>query len=134
MKLTHPNGEIIRLSHDLIWTDEFLWSDLAQTEPERTLSGGFIVQQGIKRKGRPITLEPCDDNMAWTPRHIVEKLQQWAMLPETTFTLTFETAGKGVFTVMFDNSQTAVSAKAVVPFASYSADDDFLVTLRFLTV
>lgn len=134
MKLTHPNGEFLRLSHDFNWSDEFEWSDLAQTAPERTLSGGYIVQQGVKRKGRPITLEPCDDSMAWTRRDVVEKLQQWATLPEAVFTLEFVTAGKGQFSVIFDNSQTAVSAKPVVNFASSDADSDFLVTLRFLTV
>lgn len=50
MKLTHPNSESIELSHDLLWKDEFEWSDLAQTEPVRTLSGAYIVQQGIKKK------------------------------------------------------------------------------------
>ena len=45
MKLTHPDGKFLTLSNDLLWTDEFDWSDLAQTDVERTLSGAYIVQQ-----------------------------------------------------------------------------------------
>lgn len=131
MKLTHPNGESVVLSHDFLWTDEFAWSDLAQTAPERTLSGSQIIQQGVKKAGRPITLEPADSNMAWTRRDVVETLQRWAMLPETKFTLTLP---QGTFSVIFDNSQTAVSAKLVIGFGSLNADDDFLLTLKFLTV
>lgn len=131
MKLTHPNGEFVNLSHDFLWIDEFEWSDLAQAPPERTLSGSLIIQQGIKKKGRPITLKPCDGNMAWTPRQVIETLQQWAMQPETTFTLQM---GERQFDVIFDNSQTAVSAKPVINHASQLADDDFLLELAFLTV
>lgn len=131
MRLIRDNGEVVALSHDLIWVDEFAWSDLAQTSPERTLSGGFVVQQGLKRNGRPISLEPADDSMAWTSRAVVEKLQQWAMLPEAVFSLELP---QGAFQVMFDNSQVAVSAKPKVAWLSQSADDDFLLSLKFLTI
>lgn len=132
MKIKHMNGESVILSHDFVWKDEFEWSDLAQTPPERTLSGSQIIQQGIKQAGRPITLEPADNNMAWTRRDVVEKLQSWSMQPETKFTLEMP---QGKFTVIFDNSQTAaVSAKPTISFSSLNADDDFVLTLRFLTV
>lgn len=58
VKLPHPNGTELHLSDDLLWTDEFEWSALAQAEPERTLSGAQVVQQSIKRAGRPVTLAP----------------------------------------------------------------------------
>lgn len=130
MKLTHPNSESIELSHDLLWKDEFEWSDLAQTEPVRTLSGAYIVQQGIKKKGRPITLEPPDDSMAWHTRQVAEKLQAWAMQPETQFTLEM---AQGAFTVIFDNAQTAVSASPVLGYGSIKPSDYFRVSLKFLT-
>ena len=44
MKLTHPNGESLTLSDDLLWADEFSWRDVAQTELTRTLSGGYVIQ------------------------------------------------------------------------------------------
>ncbi|MCG7657120.1 hypothetical protein [Wielerella bovis] len=130
MKLIHPDGESIILSDSLLWRDEFDWSNLAQTEPERTLSGAYIVQQGIKQSGRPITLEPPDDSMAWHKRQITEKLQAWAMQPETKFTLVM---AQGTFNVIFDNAHGAVSAKPVLGFGGTQQDDYFLVSIKLIT-
>lgn len=130
MTLTHPNGEMVHLSPDLLWVDEFDWSSVAQTAPERTLSGGYIVQQGIKLKGRPISLQSPDNSMAWHTRQTVQTLQNWAMLPETTFTLTLP---QSVFSVIFDNEQTAVSAQPVLGFGGTGAQDYFRLSLKFLT-
>lgn len=127
MQLIHPNGQSLTLSDDLLWTDEFAWSSLAQTEPERTLSGSYIVQQGIKQAGRPITLS-SPENMAWHTRATVETLQQWAMLPESTFTLNMP---QGSFTVLFAND--GVSAKPVLDYGGTHQDDYFTLTLKLIT-
>lgn len=130
MKLTHPDGKFLILSDDLLWTDEFDWSDLAQTDVERTLSGAYIVQQGVKVKGRPITLAPPDDSMAWHTRQVVQTLQEWAKQPATVFTLEM---AQGVFAVIFDNSQNTLSAVPVFGFGGTEVQDMFRVTVKFLT-
>lgn len=125
MKLTHPNGESLTLSDDLLWADEFSWRDVAQTELTRTLSGGYVIQQGLKQKGRPISLEP-PDNMAWHTRAIAQKLQAWAGQPETVFSLEMT---QGTFDVLF----VELSAEPVLGFGGEKASDWFKVKIRFLT-
>ena len=49
-------GAKVFLPPDIRWVDEYEWHAIAQATPERTLSGGQIIQQGIKKSGRPITL------------------------------------------------------------------------------
>lgn len=49
-------GASVRLPQDMRWEDEFSWNKVAQAAPQRTLSGGLVIQQGIKANGRPITL------------------------------------------------------------------------------
>ena len=50
------NRAEITLPQDMRWTDEFDWAKTAQAEPQRTLSGGLVIQQGIKQNGRLVTL------------------------------------------------------------------------------
>ena len=125
MKLTHPNGESLILSDALLWKDEFDWRDVAQTDPVRTLSGSYVIQQGIKHKGRPISLEP-PDNMAWHARAVAEKLQVWAGQPETVFSLEM---AQGTFDVLF----VALSAEPVLGYGGEKANDWFRVNIQFLT-
>lgn len=72
-------GEAVRLPQDMRWTDEFDWSPLAQSEPERTLSGGLVIQQGIRRAGRPLTLS---GDWVWLELQTLRRLQDWCALPE----------------------------------------------------
>ena len=126
MQLIHPNGTTLTLSDDLLWSDEFEWSSLAQTEPERTLTGSYIIQQGIKRAGRPITLAPPDKQMAWHTRAVAETVQAWSELPETQFTLIMRDVR---YKVVF----VSVSASPVLGFGGTEAGDYFLLELRLLT-
>ncbi|UOP00528.1 hypothetical protein [Kingella potus] len=44
-------GEILALPDDMQWQDEMEWSAVAQAAPQRTLSGGLVIQQGVKQNG-----------------------------------------------------------------------------------
>lgn len=44
-------GASVRLPQDMRWEDEFSWNKVAQAAPQRTLSGGLVIQQGIKANG-----------------------------------------------------------------------------------
>lgn len=78
------NGESIQLPQDMQWTDEFSWSAVAQAAPQRTLAGSQIIQQGIKRSGRPITLA---GDWVWLDLSLIRQLRDWTDIPALTMQL-----------------------------------------------
>lgn len=56
----------ITLPQGLVWSDEFAWSDLAQSTTY-TLTGSLVVEQTTRQAGRPITLVGGRD-FAWLTR------------------------------------------------------------------
>lgn len=125
MELIAPDGQNLILSDDLLWQDEFNYNSLAQTEPKRTLSGSFFVQQGIKIAARPITLV-SPDNMAWHTRKVVQILQNYASLPESIFTLKMH--GK-TYRVLF----VKMDATPVLGYASLRDTDYFKLNIQLIT-
>lgn len=88
MPMTLSDGTTtIDLPPDLQWTDEFDWSDVEQTK-EYSLTGALIVQQGVKAKGRPFTLQ--SNGASWVKRSVVELLQTFYNTPDTVFTLSID--------------------------------------------
>ncbi|MDN5619091.1 MAG: hypothetical protein L0G63_01225 [Psychrobacter sp.] len=75
----------LTLHAQYIWSDEYEWSPLKQSEPEYSLNGAMHVQQGTMLAGRPITLD-CE--YARITRSDVELLQAWSAVPELELTLT----------------------------------------------
>ncbi|MBF0803362.1 MULTISPECIES: hypothetical protein [unclassified Neisseria] len=78
-------GAIVRLPQDMRWLDEFEWSKVAQAAPQRTLSGGLVIQQGIKLNGRPVTL---GGDWAWLKRGDLHTLREWSDTPALEMELT----------------------------------------------
>lgn len=64
---------IVTLPQGLRWTDEFAWSDLAQSTTY-TLTGSLVVEQTTRLAGRPITLIGSKD-FAWITRTNLETLK-----------------------------------------------------------
>lgn len=88
MPMTLSDGTTtIDLPPDLQWTDEFGWSDVEQTK-EYSLTGALIIQQGVKAKGRPFTLQ--SNGASWVKRSIVEQIQAFYNTPGNVFTLTID--------------------------------------------
>ena len=83
------NNAAITLPERLRWLDEHQWSRIAQTEPEYTLGGAVVIQQGTKLAGRPITLGN-DDVHNWLPKATVETLREWTDVPELVMTLDYQ--------------------------------------------
>lgn len=79
------NNATLTLPQDMRWADEFSWSRVAQAAPQRTLSGGLVVQQGVKLNGRPITLS---GDWVWLDLAAVRTLRDWSDTPELEMTLT----------------------------------------------
>lgn len=70
----------ISLPVDLLWSDEWAASTVAQTV-RRTLDGGLVVFYGELRAGLPITLESQPD-AGWLTRTQVEAIALRAASPE----------------------------------------------------
>lgn len=131
MKLVRKStSEAVTLSDGFLWSDEFDWNPIEQKQ-DRAVDGALIIQEGIKKSGRPITLT-ADKNMAWLKRHIVSKLKDWSALQEK-FELQFNYFhDKRTFNVVFNHQDKAIEAKPVLEHPSVSDDDEYNVTLRFL--
>lgn len=131
MKLVRKStSEAVTLSDGFLWSDEFDWNPIEQKQ-DYAVDGAFIIQEGKKKSGRPISLT-ADKNMAWLKRHIVSKLKDWSVLQEK-FELQFNYFhDKRTFNVFFNHQDKAIEAKPVLEHPSVSDDDEYNVTLRFL--
>ncbi|MFP6821437.1 hypothetical protein [Acinetobacter sp.] len=131
MKLVRKStSEAVTLSDGFLWSDEFDWNPIEQKQ-DYAVDGAFIIQEGKKKSGRPISLT-ADKNMAWLKRHIVSKLKDWSVLQEK-FELQFNYFhDKRTFDVVFNHQDKAIEAKPVLEHPSVSDDDEYNVTLRFL--
>lgn len=131
MTITLTNGgTTIALDPDLLWSDEFDWHPVEQSQ-ERSITGALIVQASVRVAGRPITLQPEDERSAWTSRATLEQLQDWAGVPGMTFTLALR--GE-IRNVIFRHQDTAIEAKPLVHFSDVDAADNYLVTYRFMEI
>lgn len=121
--------ETIKLPQDLHWADEHDWSAIAQTSPERTLSGSQIIQQGMKQAGRPITLSA--DNV-WLPLSTVQKLRDWTDIAELKMTYTHYDGR--VFQVIFALHEQALKAEPVHFTTPELGNERYIATIKLLTV
>ncbi len=124
------NGASIVLPQDMRWTDEYDWSAVAQAAPERTLSGAQVIQQGVKRSGRPITLA---GDWVWLELGVIRTLRDWTDVPELMMTLTHYDGRE--FNVMFRLHDKAFNNIAPVHFATPETDQErYTAEICFMTV
>lgn len=119
----------IDLTDNLVWQNEFAFSSVTQ-ERERSLTGGLLIQEGVKQYGRPIILGP-----SWLDRATIDALVAKAATPSTLMTLTLDDGR--TFTVIFDRAQgSGIDAVPVNPYtlASQEPTWQYQTTLRLLTV
>lgn len=120
----------VELHPDLLWSDEFNWSPVQQTVTP-TITGAMVVQVGTRTAGRPITLEPEDDDSAWMTRAVVEQLRNWAAAPGKELTLTLR---EQVLNVMFRLQDGGVEAAPVIHYSDIGAEDYYRCTLRLMEI
>lgn len=112
------------------WTDEFQWSAIEQ-ERERSLSGALIVQEGVKKYGRPITL--AANNAAWTPLAVVRQLEE--LRDQLGLVMPLELADGRAFHVIFNRVDgDPLEAQQLEREVEPRPDSDYLITLRLITV
>lgn len=122
----------ITLPDDLLWRDEWDWQPVAQRRAY-TIAGALVLESAARQAGRPITLEPADDDSAWITRATLAQLRTAAALPGQQLTLAWRGAS---YTVVFrhDESSGAVTAQPVVHYGNNDAADWYRTTLRLLEV
>lgn len=122
--------ETLSLHAQFVWADEHDFSWLAQSDPVYTLTGAVVVEQSLKKGGRPITLNGDD---ALIRRDTLEQLKAWADVPALSLTLTHPKGQE--YTVIFSRpcvSEVRAFGKEFRPEDSQE-DDKLHANLHFLT-
>jgi hypothetical protein len=123
-------SEAVSLEDGFLWSDEFEWKPIEQ-KLERAIDGTLIIQEGKKKSGRPITLQPADQEMGWVQLKYLKTLYEWSLLQEQ-FRLEFEWPhDQRQFNVIFNHEAGALEAKPVKNIPAVSEDDYYNVTMRF---
>lgn len=127
------NAEIA-LPNSLLWTDEFSWNP-SVSEVSYSLSGALLVDVATRQKGRPITLEPPSEEMAWVKRSTASLLKDWTSPADRKMRLVLEyPTDTRQFIVMFRHNEAALEASPVKGFPEHNADAWFSVTIRLIEV
>ena len=120
----------IELHPDLFWSDEDNWHPVAQAV-QRTITGALDIQVSALNKGRPITLEPEDDNTSWMSSAVVQQLRNLAAVPGQQMVLTL----RGVsHTVIFRHQDGGFEAKPVVHYRDRVPGDWYLCVIRLMEI
>ena len=123
-------SEAVSLEDGFLWSDEFEWKPIEQ-KLERAIDGTLIIQEGKKKSGRPITLQPADQEMGWVQLKYLKTLYEWSLLQEQ-FRLEFKYPHDNRhFNVIFNHEAGALEAKPVKNIPAVSEDDHYNITMRF---
>lgn len=120
----------LTLPNDLLWQDELDWSPVAGSV-SHLLTGALLVEQALRQKGRPITLQ-ADDNAAWVRRSVAESIAAWAAVPGLVLQLTL--ADARVFSVAFRHHETPFESRPLFPVPGLDPDDWCHITIRLMEV
>ena len=82
-------------------------------------------------KGRPITLEPENDDSAWMLSSIVVQLRNWAAVPLQQLTLTVRDVSR---TVIFRHQDGGLEARPVVHYRDRLPGDFYLCVIRLMEI
>jgi hypothetical protein len=129
---TTTSGAVaITMSPDLRWVDEHEWEPVVQGE-SRSVTGAMIIQPRALTAGRPITLQPDEDNSAWMSRAVLAQLRNLAAIPGQAMTLTIN--GQAYSVVFRRSDGSAIEAEPVAHYSTPEPTDWFRVTTKFLTL
>lgn len=118
------------LPKDLQWVDELTWNKVEQNS-EFSLTGALLIQEGVKQKGRFITLVGLD-NMAWITREQGVTLLNMANTPGLIITCRFLHPGTlnalYTFNVMFRHfEKPAVDIKRILHWDQFESGAWYIV-------
>lgn len=122
------SDEVLELHPQFHFKNRYNWQQMAQSEAQRTLSGGIVVHRSLKLNGREITLSGED---AQVKREVLEKLQNWAA-QNLKFQLESPTGEK--IPVIFAQQCLEIIKERVIREDNQSNEDIFRINLFFLTI
>jgi hypothetical protein len=130
----------IELPEDLMWTDEFDWHPVVQSEVYST-TGALIVSTGVRQAGRPITLrpeegiEPSARSSGWITRAVLLQLQAWAAVPGREMVLALRGVNRDVIFRHGSNGE-GFRARPLIHYADADAapEDVYLAEFRFTEI
>mgnify|MGYP000747585252 CR=1 FL=1 len=131
MSITLSDGTTtVNLHADLRWSDEDNWHPVQQAV-QRTITGALDIQASAMTKGRPITLEPENDDSAWMTSSDVVQLRNWAAVPLQVLTLTLRGVSQSV---IFRHQDGGFEARPVVHYQDRLDTDFYLCVVRLMEV
>lgn len=120
----------VNLPKDLYWEDELTWNKV-DMNAEYALTGNLLIEEGVKLKGRYISLLGLD-NMAWITREQGLTLMAMRDTPGLVALLSFvdkNNSSNVLFShhVMFRNNETALDLKTIKQWDQYEAGAYYIV-------
>lgn len=121
----------VDLPKDLQWADELTWNVVEQSV-DYSLTGALLIEEGVKQKGRYITLSGLD-NMAWITREKGQTLLSMANSPGLVMTLQFLDKNNPAnilfaFNTMFRHfEKPAVDIKRILQYDQFEAGAYYIV-------
>ena len=120
----------VTLPDDLLWSDEFDTSQVAQ-DRKRTITGALVIFEDTKIKGRSLKLE-SDDDSGWITRADLLALRSLCELEDTDCELIYRSI---TYKVRFDRSNgSGIKAVPVVDCSDPSNDAKYALSLSLITV
>ncbi len=130
---------VYQLGADLLWTDEYSWSPVAQSR-QVSLGSSLIVQTMTAAAGRPMTLEG-GDRFGWIKRALVDQLFGLVAADQAGVLQLNDGRSFNVQWLQPDgnnvgqaSSSPPFKATPVVDLSDPSDDDNYIPTLRFYQV
>ncbi len=131
MSITLTDGTTtVTLHPDLFWSDESNWQPVEQTS-QRTITGSLVISASLRVAGRPITLEPENDESAWMVRSVVTAIRNWAAVPGKQLTLTLRGLN---YDVIFRHQDGGFEARPVVHYNDANNADYYLCVVRLMEI
>lgn len=122
------------LPSDLMWSDEFEWHEIVEAS-ERSLSGALVIDQARRLRGRPITLQPSDENSAWMAREALAQLALWEKTANLTMQLNLRGLVMNVRFRRWDGTPIEAHSRLFVANPQPGGFGDwYIATLRFYEV
>lgn len=121
----------IQIPRGMVWSDEFAWSGYERAS-ERSTTGALLLDAGLKKKGRPITLQGQQD-AGWINRQLLEQIV--ALADAAAFDTHVLTLADGrVFNVKFAPVDLPVSGEPLARPELPVADYPYVAIVRLITV
>lgn len=131
MAITITHGGItLNLPIDLLWSDQYSWSPVEQTEAT-SITGALLIDVAVRTRGRHITLVG-DPNFAWFPYATVDQLKSWAAIPGCEMALSI--GGTNYPVIFRHHEKPAIDVYPVVAYSLGDNADFFYGTLKLMEI